>query len=279
MLRRWVIVCSAVAGLLVPAAFSVAQAAPAPTKLAVPYVSEVPDGKWFGSWKNACEEASLNMVHGYYAGEERVSVKSAKAFMQNIFNVERRLWGSDANTDVAQTIKLIAGYSDFNGRAVLSPSVADIKSELDAGRPVIAPINGFTLGNKEIPFLPSGSAYHMFVIVGYDEATNNFIVNDTGDLIDGPGHLYGYDLIMRSLHDYNQATKKTNGPARAIFTYPKLVKTANSHRIYYLSGATKQYVSHPLVFLQRGWSTSWVQTVSADWLAQFAEGAVLDPKH
>ncbi len=270
-----------VTALMIPAFFAPVffVSAAAPVKLAVPYVSEVPDGKWFGSWKNACEEASIFMLQAYYSGQRTVTIKSAKAFMQNLFYIERKLWGSDANSDVAQTVKLINENSDFNGRQVEAPTVGEIKAELAAGRPVIAPINGFTLANKNIPFLASGSGYHMFVIIGYDDATQEFITNDTGDTVAGPGHRYGYDLIMRTMRDYDRVSKKTNGPARAIFTYPKLAKTATSHRIYYLSGNAKQYVSHPKVFADRGWSWSWVNVVPEAYLRGFNDGSVFSPKN
>ena len=264
-------------GACAAAPAALAQAAPAKARLAVPYVSEVPDGKWVGSWKNACEEASLAMVDGYYSGQKSVSIAKAKAFMQKLFNIERKLWGSDANSDAARTLRLIADNSDFNGRIVEAPTAGDVKSELDGGRPVIAPINGFTLGNKNIPFLPTASGYHMFVIIGYDDAAREFIVNDTGDLIDGPGHRYGYDALMNAVRDYDYADKKTDGPARLIFTYPKLAKTADSHRIYFLSGNVKRYVRAPSVFAARSWSWSWVNVVAPDWLNGFKDGAAIGP--
>ena len=260
---------------LAPIFFVMAQAAPT-VKLAVPYVSEVPDGKWTGSWKNACEEASIAMVDAYYSGKRTVSVKAAKAFMQDLFNVEHKLWGTDANTDTARTIKLIIGNSDFNGRVEEAPTVGGIKSELDAGRPVIAPINGFTLGNKNIPFLATASGYHMFVVIGYDDAAQQFIVNDTGDTLDGPGHRYAYATLMNAVRDYDNADKKTDGPARVIFTYPKLAKTADSRRIYFLSGNARHYVTAPSVFAARSWSWAWVNVVANDWLGIFKDGAAVN---
>ena len=238
------------AGAFAPVSFVLAQTTPA-ARLPVPYVSEVPDGKWIGSWKNACEEASITQLQAYYSGQKTISIANAKAFMQGLFNVEHKLWNSDANTDTSRTLKLITDDSDFNGRIVEAPTVDDIKAELDAGRPVIVPLNGFTLGNKNIPFLASGSGYHMFVIIGYDVSTGEFITNDTGDTVNGPGHRYKYARLMNAIHDYDSADQKTDGSARAIFTYPKLAKTADSHRIYFLAGNIKQYVSGPSVFAAR----------------------------
>jgi hypothetical protein len=264
------------AGFFAPVPFVLAQTASI-VKLPVPYVSEVPDGRWIGSWKNACEEASITQLQTYYSGQKTISIANAKAFMQGLFNVEHKLWNSDANTDTARTLKLITDDSDFNGRIVEAPTVDAIKAELDAGRPVIVPLNGFTLGNKNIPFLASGSGYHMFVIIGYDAATGEFITNDTGDTINGPGHRYKYARLMNAIHDYDYGDKKTDGPSRVIFTYPKLAKTADSHRIYFLSGNVKQYVSHPAVFAEKGWSWSWVNVVLSSWLVGFKDGASIKP--
>jgi hypothetical protein len=268
----------ALSAALFPAFFAFAQPASAKVQLAVPYVSEVPDGRWYGSWKNACEEASIAMVDRYYVGVKKTTTAWQKAYMSNLFVIERKLWKSDANTDVDMTVKLINDNASFSAVAAEEPSIDDIKKELDGGRPVIVPIDGFKLANKNIPFLASGSGYHMFVIIGYDEAQKAFIVHDNGDLKSGVGIRYAYDRVMSTMRDYSFAHKKTDGPARAIFTYPKLAKTAVSHRIYYLHDGVKQYVTHPSIFAQRGWNWAWVNVVSESFLAGFSDGAAVRPK-
>jgi hypothetical protein len=261
-----------------PTFFVSAQTVPAKVQLAVPYISEVPDGRWYGSWKNACEEASIAMVDRYYVGVKKTTIAWQKAYMSNLFVIERKLWKSDANTDVDMTVRLINDNTSFSAYAFEEPTVDDIKKELDAGRPVIAPIDGFKLANKNIPFLASGSGYHMFVIIGYDEPQKAFIVNDNGDVKSGVGIRYAYDRVMSTMRDYSFKRNKTDGPARAIFTHPKLAKTASSHRIYYLHDGMKQYVSHPLVFGQKGWSWAWVNIVSEGFLSGFKNGATINKK-
>jgi len=115
------------------------------------------------------------------------------------------------------------------------------------------------------------------VIIGYDESTGEFITNDTGDTVNGPGHHYKFAQLMNAIHDYDSADNKTDGPSRAIFTYPKLAKTAVSHRIYFLSGDTKQYVSGPSVFAIKSWNWAWVNVVASDWLVGFKNGATIKP--
>jgi len=198
-------------------------AKPVATKvvLAVPYVAEAPDGVWTGPWKNACEEASITMVEKYYAGEKIVSVSEAKVEMQMLFKIQDKVWGSDANSDASRTAQLINDYTTYTAKIVDNPTVEQIKNELKNGHPVISLHYGKDLNNANIPFLRSGSYYHMMVIMGYDDASKEFITNDDGDAKTGQGHRYDYTLFMHSLHDYIYATKKTDGPPRVIFTLPK----------------------------------------------------------
>jgi predicted secreted protein len=60
----------------------------------------------------------------------------------------------------------------------------------------------------------------MFVIVGFNDQTKEFIVNDNG-LEDGLDYTYSYAIIADALADFNQKTYKTDGPPTAIFTRPK----------------------------------------------------------
>ena len=72
----------------------------------VPYIAETPDGVWTGPWKNACEEASIAMVEFFYSGKVTVTKDEAKTYMSNLFEIEDRLWGQNANSDAAQTTGL-----------------------------------------------------------------------------------------------------------------------------------------------------------------------------
>lgn len=190
--------------------------------LKVPYVSEAPSGNFSGPWKNACEEASMTMVEKYYLGEKSVGIQEAEDFMAMLFDKEDVLYGSNKNTDAAQTAEIINGYSSYNAVVTADPAIEEIKKELEQNRPVISLHRGFDLQNENITFLATGSSYHMMVIIGYDDETREFVTNDPGDLKEGAGRRYGYDLFMASIHDYDYSGNKADGPARVIFTYPKL---------------------------------------------------------
>lgn len=189
--------------------------------LTVPFVTEAPEGNWKSPWINACEEASMVMVEGYYAGKSEIEPAEAADKMRELFAYQNEVWGSNANSDAARTVKIIEDNFAYGARAVINPTKDDIKAELRAGRPVISLHYGKDLQNKNVPFATYGSYYHMIVVTGYDDATQEFITNDDGDEKTGFGYRYGYDLFMRSLHDYNFATKKTDLPATVIFTEKK----------------------------------------------------------
>jgi hypothetical protein len=254
--------------------FGLAQASSA-ANLTVPYIKEVPAGTSGGPWKNACEEASFTMLEKYYTGKKAMNLAEGKAFMAMLFNKQNSLYGSNVNSDMAQSKYLINAYTVYNGKIIDNPTIAQIKNEIDAGRPVITPHYGFDLHNPNIPFLRAGSSYHMMVVTGYDNGAGQFIVNDPGDTVDGQGYRYGYDLFLGTIHDYSYKTKKADGPARAIFTYPKLVKVSGSPKIFYLKGDVRQYVTSPAVFKNRGWNWEAVNTVSLAWLKNFKEGEAI----
>lgn len=189
----------------------------------VPYVNEAPDGVFTGPWKNACEEASISMVEGYYLGKNTIEIKEAKEFMNMLFEKQNISYGTNHNSDAARTAEMINKYSSYGAFIKENPTIEEIKSEIDQGRPVITPNYGFGLKNPNIPFLASGSSYHMVVIIGYNDETREFITNDSGDSKTGAGYRYGYDLFMPTIRDYDYSTNKVSGPSRAIFTFKKEV--------------------------------------------------------
>jgi uncharacterized protein YvpB len=186
--------------------------------LAVPYVSEAPENIWSGSWVNACEESSIMMVDEYYKGTLVVSTSSAKAYLLNLFAAQRKLYGSDANSDASRMITMIEDHANFDAELVIYPTIEEIKAEIDAGRPVISLHRGFDLKNPNVPFLATGSSYHTIVIFGYDDLAQNFITHDPGDQYTGRNYLYSYETIMNSLHDYNHVTHLADGVPTVIFT-------------------------------------------------------------
>jgi len=196
------------------------QEKPSKFVLDVPYINEAPDGNFSGNWKNACEEASMTMIEKYYAGQKTVGIMEAMSFMQNLFDIEDRLYGSNDDTDTVRTARLMNDYLSYSAIIKDNPTIEEIKKQLLKKRPVMSFHYGYDLHNSNIPFAVHGTYYHTMVIVGYDDTTKEFITHDDGDQKFGANHRYGYNLFMNSLHDYNFALNKTNGPSRVIFTNP-----------------------------------------------------------
>lgn len=186
--------------------------------LNVPYIHESPDMRWTGPWKNGCEEASVAMVHFFIQGT-RPSVTDSMRFMQTLFDAQDERYGSNADSDVVRTAWMVDTFTDATAYIVEEPTIEDIRNAIREGNPVIVPHHGFSLGNKHIPFLATGSSYHMTVVVGYDDATNEFIVHDTGDPKAGAGYRYTHDVFMRSIHDFSFAERRADGPARVIIAH------------------------------------------------------------
>lgn len=241
--------------------------------LDLPYINESPDGSWTGPWKNACEEASIAMAENYYLGRNQVGVKDAMSFMNFLFKKEDQIWGSNSDTDALRTAKLINDYTVYNGTIIDNPTIEQIKKELQQKRPVISLHYGKTLNNPNIPFLATGSYYHMMIIIGYDDTTEEFITHDTGDIKTGTKHRYKYELFMESLHDFDFTSRKANGPARVIFTYPKLAKITGSPKVYYLTNdEIKHWITDEKTFNAKGWNWDAINVVSEAWVNTFQAG-------
>ncbi len=242
--------------------------------LAVPYISEAPDGNWSGPWKNACEEATIAMAQYYYLGSKTVDKTTAKNYMWDLFTKQNQIYGSNADADSTRVAYLINTYGSFWAKKVNDPTLEQIKKELQQKRPVITFHYGFDLKNKNIPFLLSGSSYHVMTIIGYDDEKKQFLTNDPGDDYDGQNHRYDYSLFMNTIHDFDHNTGKANGKPVVIFTYPRLVKVVDSNAIYYFDVNKNIYhgVTDPKVFTDNNWDWDSVMNVESKWLEEFTKG-------
>lgn len=187
--------------------------------LPVPFTSEAPLGKWVDPWFNGCEEASVVMVDQYYLGKKSITSKEAAAAMMRLFNWEDETFGSNIDTDAMETIRMINEYTFFTATVKRNQTLNEIKAEIDASHPVIAPLDGVLFYAGKV----YGNGYHMLVIKGYDEVNKQFIVNDDGSNTRGRDFRVSYETMMSALNDFDHATKKLSGVSTAIFTAPKQV--------------------------------------------------------
>ncbi len=182
-------------------------------EMMVPYVSQVPDGAWVAPWDEACEEASITMINGFYQKRKMIPVKTSKQDMQKIIDWEKATFNNYQDTTAEETQQVADQFGVFTTEIKRNPTLEDIKKELDAQHPVIALVDMYKLYNER----PAGDSYHVFVIVGYDDVKKEFMVNDPGR----SAKAYSYDRILNALHDYNPQSKEADGQPTALFTSPK----------------------------------------------------------
>jgi len=185
--------------------------------LAVPFISQAPTGNWDAYFKEACEEASVLMVHAFYEGLH-MNKADAELELVRIGEEETRLFGSPIDTDLVQTAHfadVLYGYKDST--VVENPTIEQIKEFLENGEPVIVPTAGRLLQNPY--FHQPGPVYHMVVIKGYTK-NGFFIVNDPGTK-HGQSYLYIYDVLMSAMHDWRQDGDILSGVPRVLVLHSR----------------------------------------------------------
>jgi len=193
-------------------------ALPTSINLAVPFTSQAPQGNWDEPYQEACEEASVYMVHAYFSGMEegQIPAQTADEAILQAVEFEMGLFGFYKDTTAEKTgmfAELLYGHAY---QILTNPTVEDIQRELVQGHPVIVPAAGRLLGNPY--FTPPGPLYHMLVIRGYTE-DGQFIVNDPGTYR-GEAFLYDFDTIMNAMHDWNDGDEITEGRKVALVLNP-----------------------------------------------------------
>jgi hypothetical protein len=254
--------------LLLPCSVSAIDDQKEIVNLEVPFISEAPQKIWSGAWLNGCEEASVAMVDNFYIGKNKVTPKDAAALMNKLFAWQNKIYKSNANSNATRTVEMILKNNlSFKTRIVRDPTLEQIKNELRAKRPVISLHYGLNLKNPDLVFRRNGSAYHMIVIKGFDDNTQEFIVHDNGSHKNGVDFRYKYDILMSSLRDYNHKTDKTEKPGAVIFTRQYFTaKVAGNPAIYLIEEGVKKPFTDSAIFKKIGWTFSQVRRVSSDFL-------------
>jgi hypothetical protein len=258
--------------LLIPVTASAAK--PEKVSLPVPFLWEIPDGVWVPPWSGACEEASIMAVEGYYLKKQKkiLGKTEAKNAMLPLFAIENKIFGYNTDTNAAETSQLINDYTSYDSYVVEDPTLEQMKDELRSGRPIITMHYGYDLNNPRHRFRRGGSSYHVMSIAGFDEEKSEFLVNDS-EMNDGIDFRYKYATIMDTLHDFDKKTKRAEGPARVLFTRPKMiVKASGSNRIFLVRDNKKYYIASPSVFKNHRWSWSLVKTIEKTVLDNYETG-------
>lgn len=190
---------------------------PAQKHLLVPFTTQAPLTNWKMPYQEACEEASMIMVSGYYRGDTGTYVSStADQMILDLVALEENEFGFGADITADETAQVIEAY-DMSLEAEVVPFIDanSIKKYIAEGIPVIVPADGKALGNPN--FLNGGPLYHMLVITGYTE--DQFITNDPGTR-KGYDYVYAQDILINAIHDWNHGDVP-NGDKVMIIVRPK----------------------------------------------------------
>jgi hypothetical protein len=188
----------------------------AETNLSVPFTPQAPRGDWNQPWQDACEETSILMVDFFYANKT-INQKIASEEILKILRIKERAYGSSYDENAQKVSDVINQFFPWEATVVENPTLGDIKNEIDEGRPVILPVYGKELFNPH--FVNGGPYYHMNVISGYDDDTQEFIIQEPGTRF-GLDFRYPYDRIISAMHDYLPNERTMFGKKVAIFTRP-----------------------------------------------------------
>lgn len=171
---------------------------PATKTLVVPFTTQAPLTNWDAAHEDACEEASLIMVYHYLKGTKIADKNQADKEISDLlaYESEHGYGGSITLTQLAKIAKDYYGLK--TARIENSISINDLKTEINAERPIIIPAAGKELHNPN--FKQPGPNYHMLVVIGYDATT--FITNDPGTR-NGQNYKYLYDVLISATHDWD----------------------------------------------------------------------------
>lgn len=197
--------------------------------LDVPFSPQAPDAKWVEPWENACEETSLVMVNAYYT-QENLSPKKAKSEILSVIKTKNKNEGESKDESPTKIVRMIQKLGKWDAKVEESIDLEKIKSEIDQKHPVIFPFDAKKVKN---PIFDGQVDYHVAVIIGYDDATKEFIVNDPG-MSKGASTRYSYEEFLEANKSFMvRDTSEMLGNV-AVFTYPSNQQSDIFHRLWSL---------------------------------------------
>jgi hypothetical protein len=149
--------------------------------------------------EESCEEAALLQAYLYTVGEEMTREEANEKILDMIAWQEENM-GGHHDLYSEEMGEFIMGYYELKEnqiRIIKNATIEDIKTEIKAGHPVIAPITGEILQNPYYPY----PGYHMLTIIGFTE--DRIITNDNGTR---NGADFSYDIEI-----FEEAYKDASG--------------------------------------------------------------------
>jgi hypothetical protein len=191
-------------------AASVSRELPDRVLIEMPFASQAPFGNWDMPFQEACEEASLLIVHHYYNGQP-LSEQTMENEILELVRVEEEEMGYDMDVTMDELATVAEKNLGYSAEVLRNPTIEDMKKILAEGTPLIVPLAGRELGNPY--YSGAGPWYHVLVIVGYDR--NGFITHDVGTKR-GENYHYDYDVLSSAIHDWTGVKEETNTGPRTV---------------------------------------------------------------
>ncbi len=191
------------------------QTLPDKKQINVPFSAQAPEGNWAEPWQNACEETSVIMIDSFYKGST-LSKEQAKQEILRVFSLKEDKFESSKDESMERIADLINSTElVWQARVAVNPTLKEMKMELANNQPIIVPVYAPKL--KSNPQYGFGDVdYHVFIISGYDDLWQQFIVKDPGSSR-GNNQRYSYEEVMNAIHDF-LPSDYDNGRKAVIFT-------------------------------------------------------------
>jgi len=168
--------------------------------LDVPFFAQAPTANWSDPrQQDGCEEASVMMADLWLTGKT-MTVRQAEEEIIAMSEWQKTKYGGFIDRSITDTGRMFHeyyGHKDYEVRRSITAD--DIREELSQGNLVIVPTNGQILDNPN--YTGDGPITHMMPIIGYDDATRQFITNDPGTR-NGRQFRFSYSNMMDSIYDY-----------------------------------------------------------------------------
>ncbi len=195
---------------------SKSQPSPSAKNLPVPFTTQAPEADWREPWQNACEETAVIMADSFYKNKKRLTADEARQRILEIMKLKEDGFGQSQDESM-ERIAEIVNRADLGWTAsvVADPELNAIKEEIAQGRPVIAPVDARLLDGD--PYAGTLD-YHVLVISGYDDRSEEFIVQDPGTK-KGRNERYGYESFYKAINDY-LPNAFPSGRKAVLFTAP-----------------------------------------------------------
>lgn len=182
----------------------------------VSFASQAPFGIWDERHEEACEEASVIILH-YYLQKKNLTPEIAETEIQKIIDYQIKKYGDYKDSDAERTVEIAKDfYGIKNLEVIYDFKKEDIGKELAKGNPIIIPAAGRELGNPY--YTQPGPLYHMLVLTGY--SGDQIIANDPGTRR-GEGYRYDINVLYNAIHDFTGDKNRIGEGRKAMITVKK----------------------------------------------------------